>query len=95
MKRRNRESRSWIKLIQEKHLTKEEQRALDAILTQHNKRYSTAYDEYRNNHFFFCAYDTAVGMKRAAQAFAQAGVSASEAAKAIIEFDNAWRAALY
>ena len=95
MKKRNRESRSRIKLIQEKHLTKEEQRALEAILTQHNKRYSVAYSDYRNNHFYFCAYDLAIGMKRAAQAFAQAGVSASKATKAIIEIDNAWRVALY
>ena len=95
MKRRNRESRSRIKLIQEKNLNKEEQQALEAILTQHNKRYSTAYDEYRNNHLFFCAYDMAVGMKRAAQAFVQAGVSASKATEVIIELDNTWRAALY
>ena len=95
MKRRNRESRARIKLIQEKNLTKEEQRALDNILIQHNKRYSVAYSDYRNNHFYFYTYDLAIGMKRAAQAFAQAGVSASEATKAIIESEKAWRAALY
>lgn len=91
--KRNRESKCRIKLIQEKNLSKEEQRALDAILTQQNKRYSTAYADYRNG--LLLPYDLAVGMMRVGRAFAKAGKSASEAARAILNLEEAWRAALY
>lgn len=91
--KRNRESKCRIKLIQEKNLSKEEQRALDAILSQQNKRYSTAYADYRNG--LFSPYDLAVGMMRVGRAFAKAGKSASEATRTILNLEEAWRAALY
>ena len=51
MKRRNRESRSRIKLIQERCLNKEEQASMDKALLKQKKRYTTAYGDYRNGTF--------------------------------------------
>ena len=91
--KRNRESKCRIKLIQEKNLSKVEQQALDAILAKQNKRYSAAYEDYRNG--LFSSYDLALGMVRVGRAFAKTGKSANEVTRAILDLEEAWRAALY
>ena len=92
MKRRNRESRSRIKLIQEKHLTKEEQASIDNALLKQKKRYTTAYADYRNGLYF--PYDLVIGLMRGSRACAEAGVSASRAADAMRNLAEAAKAAI-
>lgn len=92
MKRRNRESRSRIKLIQEKHLSKEEQAYIGNALLKQKKRYTAAYTDYRNGLFF--SYDLVIGMMRGFRAFAEAGVSASRAADAMRSLAEAAKAAI-
>ena len=91
--KRNCESKCRIKLIQEKNLSKEEQRFLDIALARLKKSYSAAYTDYCNGLFF--TYDMAIGARRASRAFAKTGVSASEATRNMLEVEEAWRAALY
>lgn len=81
MKRRNRESRSRIKLIQEKHLTKEEQAYIGNALLKQKKRYTAAYTDYRNGLYF--SYDLVIGMMRGSRACAAAGVSVSQVTDAV------------
>lgn len=92
MKRRNRESRSRIKLIQEKHLTKEEQAFIGNALLKQKKRYSAAYADYRKGLFF--SYDMAIGLMRGSRACAEAGVSASRAADAMRNLAEAAKTAI-
>lgn len=92
MKRRNRESRSRIKLIQEKHLNKEEQVFIDNALLKQKKRYTTAYADYRNGLYF--SYDMAIGLMRGFRACAKAGVSASQATEAMRNLAEAAKAAI-
>ncbi|MBR5022833.1 MAG: hypothetical protein IKY18_06505 [Oscillospiraceae bacterium] len=81
MKRRNRESRSRIKLIQEKRLTKEEQAYIGNALLKQKKRYTAAYTDYRNGLYF--SYDLVIGMMRGSRACAAAGVSVSQVTDAV------------
>lgn len=90
MKRRNRESRARIKLIQERHYTKEEQRAFDTLLSDQKKRYADAYADYCKGYLF--SYDMAVGLMRGARAIWNCGVSAQKAVEAIKAFNDALRA---
>lgn len=75
--KRNRESRSRIKLVQEKNLTKAEQRILDSTLAEQGKRYSIAYIQHRNGMIF--TYDFIIAAGRGATAFRNLAVATSEA----------------
>lgn len=92
MKRRNRESRSRIKLIQEKNLTKEEQAYIGNALQKQKKRYATAYTDYRNGLYF--SYDMVIGMMRGSRACAKAGASVSQVTDAIRNLAEAAKAAI-
>lgn len=92
MKRRNRESRSRIKLIQERCLNKEEQAYIGNALQKQKKRYTTAYTDYRNGLYF--SYDMVIGMMRGSRACVKAGVSASRAADAMRNLAEAVKAAI-
>ena len=90
--KRNRESKCRIKLIQEKNLSKAEQRFLDSILKKDKKSYSAAYTDHCNG--LFVVYDMAIGMFRASRSVVKAGVAAREATETMLNFENAWREAL-
>ena len=92
MKRRNRESRSRIKLIQEKHLSKEEQAYIGNALLKQKKRYTAAYTDYRNGLYF--SYDLVIGMMRGSRACAAAGVSVSQVTEAVRNLAEAAKAAI-
>ena len=92
MKRRNRESRARIKLIQEMHFDKEEQASIDSDLARLKKRYTTAYADYHSGLCFF--YDMVIGLKRGSRACAKAGVSVSQVTEAILNLAEAAKAAI-
>ena len=90
--KRNRESECRIKLIQENHYDKECQQILDDTISKQNKRYSTAYADFRKGRTFWL--DVTIGLVRGARAFAKAGVSESRAADAIRNLSEAAKAAI-
>ena len=92
MKRRNRESRSRIKLIQERCLNKEEQASIDKALLKQKKRYTTAYGDYRNGLYF--SYDLVIGLMRGSRACAKAGASVSQVTDAVRNLAEAAKAAI-
>jgi len=79
--KRNRESKCRMKIIQELHLDKGSQQFLDEHFAKTNKRYATAYAEFRSGKTAF--WFALIGMRLMATMSYKAGASISQATEAI------------
>jgi len=87
--KRNRESSCRIKLIQEKNLSKKEQKILMNALQSQAKSYAQAYHDYRSGYTF--PYDVIIGITRSAAVFRKLSMSTFECTMALEVFSDSAR----